>query len=872
MSVRGKEFPSLVQEAGHGYKLRLLVRGPDGRERSVYIPPPHDIVTDDTDVWPLWCFQMLLVASEYVAALHEFMTWSFPDEWAPRKAQVAGYARQLIRNSSPVPQPPLWKQQQQQQQDEDEDGSAYCVWAAFTHCYFHGLRKPADGNRASTPPSPGEHSEASRWLHRLVGDRGWQEEGPVHSAAARWVGATLLRLQPLFPDVAAMSAGEWAARSEQQRGVAAALRSVATRGDKNVQGRYVPVYPYRMTGTWSENRFKLTLKGQAGPRSVKGSCGVPPNFGQTSNCALGYLVLADVTEAFTAAFEEHLVTSTSAATFAAAGGVAAEVEVGVTSGLSNMSLDGPMAPFGDETLRLIVEDVGRIEPEGPPPPPLTNAAPVSAGKGRGAEGAAVGAHGNGPDGVPEAGCFPGALGGNVHLPHLSETLPGNVLVPTRTVTTALQGPKQYVPPTPAPPPRTPPNQPAVAATAAVGHIGSAAGTKVAAPRGSDDDDDRDGDGDGGAGVDEAAVIRRLLSSVAALREVLDSYPHGVVRPARLMRLHREVAAALEAYHHHQQWEHLPPLQQQQQQQQQQQAPTPIVTLAATPTAAIALGGRFHFPVGGCTNPVTPTSTPLPGFIPGPFGGSLFVPSPGLLTPEPFGGGRGGLAIPYLTPGPFGAVAAAATAAASATTAETPAREQSQQQPFVSSRPGPGRGDLVDHDPSLGGHRATHVTASPLSAVGCTRLRDDKDFLVINVTQEVQQGAGTAAEKTWESKGQAVLDTRGAKDLHSGNDSDGGGCTAGTGSGYGDVGVGCGSQTDSLKMISLVGPVEGDSSILEFGPELELGLGLGPGCSNAPGGGGSSAGGCGGGGGGGDASGMSWSRGGGTSADSFLSPS
>ncbi|GIL45812.1 hypothetical protein Vafri_2961 [Volvox africanus] len=197
------------------------------------------------------------------------MTWSFPDEWAPRKAQVAGYARQLIRNSSPVPQPPLWKQQQQQQQDEDEDGSAYCVWAAFTHCYFHGLRKPADGNRASTPPSPGEHSEASRWLHRLVGDRGWQEEGPVHSAAARWVGATLLRLQPLFPDVAAMSAGEWAARSEQQRGVAAALRSVATRGDKNVQGRYVPVYPYRMTGTWSENRFKVRRQGSCEGRGFR---------------------------------------------------------------------------------------------------------------------------------------------------------------------------------------------------------------------------------------------------------------------------------------------------------------------------------------------------------------------------------------------------------------------------------------------------------------------------------------------------------------------------------------------------------------------------------------------------------------------------
>ncbi|GLI63997.1 hypothetical protein VaNZ11_007151, partial [Volvox africanus] len=836
MSVRGKEFPSLVQEAGHGYKLRLLVPGPDGRERSVYIPPPQDIVADDTDLWPSWCFQLLLVASEYVAALHEFMTWSFPDEWASRKAQVAGYARQLIRNISLVPQPPLWQQQQQQQQQEDEDGSAYRVWAAFTHCYFHGLQKPADGNRTATQPSPGEHSEASRWLHRLVGNRGWQEEGPVHSAAARWVGATLLRLQPLFPDVAAVSAGEWAARMEQQRGVAAALRSVATRGDKNVQGRYVPVYPYRMTGTWSENRFKLTMKGHAGPRSVKGSCGVPPNFGQTSNCALGYLVLADVTEAFTTAFEEaarsswlagqealqrHIIqdfyssvlssdtvgfksdyvpygypsylvtcvlgwklvleqlplwlaaaaaaagaaglmvgegtqlelmmplqrnqhqmqcqmhlsplplplpqqqhhhhhqqqqqqqlaqvvqlhhdmhqhqqqgsyplqglegqaglpvlyppapganphnqeqlhhhrppqhqpphhhhqqqymlacwppqtvvsdsvgvgvgvggapqgppfarnsltceapgvrpdlTSQAAVVVAqgsgspcsspslcppgsapaavspfvalqqqqqqqqqggpaalqylsppvpspllgnleaaenllhpphpprhhhqqqqqhppllspipppaypslhlggggaaaagpstAVGGVAAEVEV--TSGLSNMSLDGPMAPFGDETLKLIGEDFAKTEPGGPPPPPLTDVAPLTVGKGQGAGAAAVGALRNAPCGAPELVCFPGQVGGNGHFPRLPETVSGNVLVPTRTITTVLQVPKQYVPPTPPPPPLTPPNQPPVAASTAVGHVGSAAGPQAAAPKGGDEDD-RDG--------------------------------------------------------------------------------------------------------------------------------------------------------------------------------------------------------------------------------------------------------------------------------------------------------------------------------------------------------------------------------------------
>lgn len=34
------------------------------------------------------------------------------------------------------------------------------------------------------------------------------------------------------------------------------------------------------------------------PRSIKGSCGVPADYGQSHNCALGYLLLADVMQAF----------------------------------------------------------------------------------------------------------------------------------------------------------------------------------------------------------------------------------------------------------------------------------------------------------------------------------------------------------------------------------------------------------------------------------------------------------------------------------------------------------------------------------------------------------------------------------------------
>ncbi|EFJ52517.1 hypothetical protein VOLCADRAFT_115993 [Volvox carteri f. nagariensis] len=260
MSVRGKEFPSFVQDAGNGYKLRLL---------------------------------LLLVASEYIAALQEFMTWSFPDTWAALKAQVAEHARQFIRFPATVPQPhPL------------HDPSAFRIWAAFTHCYFHGLRGASDSSSSSSSTTANisnaeERREATRWLHRLVGERSWQLEGPVYCAAARWVQGTLDRLEPLFPGVKTTSAGDWATGGQRD-----GLRPLAMRGEKNTQGRYVPVYPFHMSGTWNGNRLKFTLRSQQAPRSVTGCCGVPGNFGQTNNCALGFLVLADVCMAFTAAMEK----------------------------------------------------------------------------------------------------------------------------------------------------------------------------------------------------------------------------------------------------------------------------------------------------------------------------------------------------------------------------------------------------------------------------------------------------------------------------------------------------------------------------------------------------------------------------------------
>ncbi|KXZ46486.1 hypothetical protein GPECTOR_43g922 [Gonium pectorale] len=309
-AVRGRAFPALVPAPVH----------------HVRIPPPEALGADASDGrWPAYGFQLLLVASEYCAALHEFVTWSFPAEWEHLKPAVAGYARAFISTSAPPPPPPPppapsphtdaplpadphqnhhpnHQQQPQHQQHQQLAFQAYCVWAAFTHHYFLGTR---DLN-ADAPPD--------RWLRRLVGDRGWHPEGPVFEAASRWVAKTLARLRQLL-DPAAIDglppprAKHWAAAAAATgagggSGGGGGGRELATRGDAAVRDEeYVPVYPFRVTGGFQANRIKFTLKGQAAPRSVRGCCGVPSAYGQTNNCALGYLLLADVIQAFAQAAE-----------------------------------------------------------------------------------------------------------------------------------------------------------------------------------------------------------------------------------------------------------------------------------------------------------------------------------------------------------------------------------------------------------------------------------------------------------------------------------------------------------------------------------------------------------------------------------------
>ncbi|EFJ52519.1 hypothetical protein VOLCADRAFT_86692 [Volvox carteri f. nagariensis] len=324
----------------HRYQLnKQLARHGVVQAQVAYVDilPPKNVVTEETIVWPLKCFQLLLVASEYCAALHEFMAFTFPNEafpndWAALKAQVAEHARQFIRSSDTVPPPAVqegclrgWQQL-----------NAHAVWAAFTHCYFHGLPRVAPDEDVTQ-----DWMDASRWLHRLVGDHGWRTDGPVYCAADVWVKNMLARLQQAFPESVSTQWTRDLFGTERGLNV---HRTPAVRGDmrKLADGDHRPIVhtAHRTCGGVNAcamhdtaeprmlKRFRafaafgiltppllsplLTLsfsllynvatqwkvQDQEAPRTVRGSCGVPGNFGQTDNCALGFLVLADVVESF----------------------------------------------------------------------------------------------------------------------------------------------------------------------------------------------------------------------------------------------------------------------------------------------------------------------------------------------------------------------------------------------------------------------------------------------------------------------------------------------------------------------------------------------------------------------------------------------
>ncbi|GLC63349.1 hypothetical protein PLESTF_000026800 [Pleodorina starrii] len=292
--VRGKTFPSFAVNIGTGYTLQIPVPAP---ACHVDIKPPESVVKD-TNIWPYRCFQLLLVVSEYCAALFEFMAWAFPDDWGKLKAQVAGYARDFIHTSAAVPSPSPGEAAPPGSPASLQARNAHSVWAAFTYCYFHGLAPAGDDDGGNDAPQ--EWRDATAWLHRLVGETGWQQQEAVYKAIEQWVETTKGRLRSAFPNDAPKWLGDaWGPAGERHASVVVA-RAVAARGrlDK-AQSRYCPMYPLRVTSGDERNQVKWTWGGvSCSDRTLNGICGVPPEHGQFKNCALGYLVVADVIEAF----------------------------------------------------------------------------------------------------------------------------------------------------------------------------------------------------------------------------------------------------------------------------------------------------------------------------------------------------------------------------------------------------------------------------------------------------------------------------------------------------------------------------------------------------------------------------------------------
>ncbi|PNG99900.1 Coiled-coil domain-containing protein lobo, partial [Tetrabaena socialis] len=214
-----------------------------------------------------------------------FLAWTFPDDWEPTKPTIAAHTRHFLAPHTAAPPPPG-------SNPHPATVFAHAIWASFTYCYFRGARHIA---RAQLSVGA---EDAVRWLERMVGEYGWQEQGPVFGAVRNWVEATRARLLPLFPAIGAAGAAEWAAGLPGGAGVERELAERRADCDQ----RFAPVYPYRVTGGFSANRVKVlffsapqfTVKSIAAPRDVSGTCGVPASYGQTKNCALGFLVLADL--------------------------------------------------------------------------------------------------------------------------------------------------------------------------------------------------------------------------------------------------------------------------------------------------------------------------------------------------------------------------------------------------------------------------------------------------------------------------------------------------------------------------------------------------------------------------------------------------
>ncbi|PNW82899.1 hypothetical protein CHLRE_06g298800v5 [Chlamydomonas reinhardtii] len=269
-----ERFPSHVEEA----------KGPDGKIQRGWhhlelriaaellrIGPYHSA----DDHWAPTDWQLLLVVSEYMSALLEFLDWFWPEMGWEQHKQAIVLSKRLLQPRSPNTFPSL-----------PIDPQLHAAWRAFTYCFWHGTRHMSSSAPAGMSQAP--YTAAREWLTKLVGDKGLESDGQIVSSLQNWLEAMGPRLRDAFPN-APIDWAQWPAVTWPD--AECGCRSVEKRGavKRQTEEEYAVRWPLRVTqGRPKFNHAKVEARDgfSVGIPSVKN----PP--------ALGFLAVSDVMCAF----------------------------------------------------------------------------------------------------------------------------------------------------------------------------------------------------------------------------------------------------------------------------------------------------------------------------------------------------------------------------------------------------------------------------------------------------------------------------------------------------------------------------------------------------------------------------------------------
>ncbi|KAG2449948.1 hypothetical protein HYH02_000052 [Chlamydomonas schloesseri] len=229
---KSEKFPAHVEEArnsdGNVHKGFNLLEFRVAAE-LLRIGPYHSA----EDYWAPVDWQLLLLVSEYMSALLEFLDWFWPELGWEHHKQAIVLSKRMLQPRSPNTFPNL-----------PIDPQLHAAWRAFTYCFWHGTRHLA----AVTPVgvSTATYVAARDWLNKLVGERGFEEEGPITSSLMSWTESMRPRLQEAFPNTS-IDWSKWPAVTWPDP--ECACRSVEKRGavKRQTEEEYAVRWPLRVT-------------------------------------------------------------------------------------------------------------------------------------------------------------------------------------------------------------------------------------------------------------------------------------------------------------------------------------------------------------------------------------------------------------------------------------------------------------------------------------------------------------------------------------------------------------------------------------------------------------------------------------------------